>query len=219
MIEIEHLSGYINCKFNFGQYTFAMTELSFLFESKLYYLYGEIDSGNWAISYLLSHCNDKDNMIWEEAEYTLNSQPCTLFEIGQHCCYISKSHNNMFREKTRKTVKHFVEKNLAKSKVKLTVEEIRNLFEIDESRFERPIYQTGNMSLRCAAAIGLAADKQVYCFPWFSKKMYRYYKPHIIAIVDALRSQNRTILLPTSHEMEFEKSEDIEYIEVKDGYI
>jgi len=46
------------------------------------------------------------------------------------------------------------------------------------------------------AAIGFCHKKQVFCFPWLSKKRFDYYRGNITDVLNVLESLGKIIILP-----------------------
>ncbi len=77
-----------------------------------------------------------------------------------------------------------------------TPENIRDMFHINSERFNRTLVGVGNEIFRSMAAIGFCHEKQVFCFPWLSKKRFNYYHGNITDVLNILESLGKIIILP-----------------------
>lgn len=187
---------YIHCKSMFYQAKDILSENSkYDFRIGTNYLHGEIDSGNWAISYLLSmypYCADEISLFLP-AEVVVNDTQMTLKELSKYTCYMDYIYP-LFSSK--KTVYQLVSRALKKTGVADSAEEIREKFLLDQERFERPLTQVGNEVFRMMAAIGYCNGKQVFCFPWLSKRRFEGYHKQITTTLDILESLGKIVIVP-----------------------
>ena len=99
----------------------------------------------------------------------------------------------------KRSIEKNVEFALKKSKLNLSSSDIKQLFEISDVYFKLSLGKTGNERLRCMSAIGYAYGKNVFCFPWISKKHMEYYARNIFRLLDILSDQHKFIILPTNY--------------------
>ena len=156
---------------------------------------GEIDSGVWAVSYLLSmyRYRPEDFILFKQPEVTVNKSIISLDDLSQYSCYMDKLYP-LFS--TKEPVSELVLNGLRKSKLKNSPNDIRDLFHMDHERFERPLTGVGNEIFRAMAAIGYVYDKQIFCFPWLSKKRFGGYHGHMTDLLDILEGMGKVIILP-----------------------
>ncbi len=74
-------------------------------------------------------------------------------------------------------------------------EEIRDLFYIHPARFERPLTGVGNEVFKCMAAIAYCHEKDVYCFPWLSKKRFAGYHYNMTGLLEILERLDKILYL------------------------
>lgn len=191
--------GYVLCKSKFYTARDVLSDRVFDFTLGVNKLVGGIDSGNWAVSYLLSmyKYKSKDFTLSKDPAITVNNDRISLDEFSKCSCYMDTIHP-MFSKKT--SVDKLVAKGLKKSKADTTSEKIRELFCIDQERFTRPLSQVGNEIFQVMAAIGYANGKDVFCFPWLSDERYRYYQVRIDAVTEILASLDKVVILPLERE-------------------
>lgn len=167
---------------------------------------GELDCAPWSISYLVgmyAYQKKKRLFLYQTPSVLWQGEPISPEALSQKACYLDSCHP-LFRSK--KTVKRLIEIGLKKTHQPLSVEQVRLMFAIDSNRFVRPLACVGNSRFRCMTAIGYAWRKEIYCFPWFSQRMGKYYDPHITELCGRLERYGLTALLPTSYQ-KWEKGE------------
>ena len=188
--------GYVHCRSCFYTAQDIIQQYSeYDFEVGINKLYGEIDSGVWAISYLLSmyKYKPKDFMLFSSTNIYVNETIMSLNDISQLSCYMDASHP-IFSSK--KSIRELVEKGISTSKLRCSSENIKTLFGIDNDRFERPLKETGNEIFKSMAAIGYSFDKELFCFPWLSEQRFDYYKNNITQVLNTLECLNRIVIFP-----------------------
>lgn len=189
---------YVHCKSSFYSAQDTLNDtLSYKFSQGINKLLGEIDSGNWAISYLIAmypYMSSKEKkLLFLPANALVNNKMLSLKELSVYSCYLDKKYP-LFS--TKKTVRKLVSKGLKKHSRLETPENIRDMFHISSERFERPLSGVGNEIFRSMAAIGFCHEKQVFCFPWLSKKRFDYYHGNITDVLNILESLGKIIILP-----------------------
>lgn len=194
---IKDFSGYIQCKSSFGEHMITCSGINCIFDPGITLLQGDIDSGNWAISYTISMYKQKSRrfILFPESSLTLDSAINDLKTLTLNACYLDSSHV-LFS--SHKTIHKLVEKGLKSHKDCRNSSQIRDLFNISADRFERPLCEVGNEKFRCMAAIGYANQKRIYCFPWLSKKSVEYYGRNIMDVLETLNSLKEFVVIPSN---------------------
>ena len=139
--------GYVYCKSSFYSTCDSLSNyICYSFSSGINKLIGEIDSGNWAISYLLSMYNHRpeDFILFEQPKITINDKLISLNEFLMFSCYMDEL-DPLFSKVN--SVKEHVIQGLYQSNINYSSNDIRELFQIDTERFERPLKGIGNASL------------------------------------------------------------------------
>lgn len=192
--------GYIHCHSRFySSFNVIPDNQLFTFHNGTNKFIGEIDSEGWSVSYLLSmYDNRPKDFVLDEPNVLVNDCQVPLKELSRYTCYMDKSYP-LFS--SRLSVRKLITNGLKKSKSTLSVENIKELFQLDDQRFERPISQTGNESIRAMAAVGVSYGKQVFCFPWLSKNRFEYYHNNIIYAIETLERLEKTIILPVGYDI------------------
>jgi len=188
--------GYVYCKSSFYSAQDSLLGVShYKFSPGINKLIGEIDSGNWAISYLISMYKHKpeDFVLFLDAEASVNNKRISLNELSELSCYMDKS-DPLFS--TPNSVKEHIIKGLEHSKLNYSYEDIRNLFFLDSERFERPLECVGNEIFRAMAAIGFSYKKEIFCFPWLSNKRFESYHENLIGLLKILENLGKTVIIP-----------------------
>ena len=188
--------GYVHCQSGFYSAQDGVSaDEEFCFRTGINKLYGEVDSGVWAISYLLSmySCRPKDFILWYNPEVTVNDTVMPLEDFARYSCYMDESYP-LFS--TKDSVSKMVAKGIRKNKLDYSTEEIRDLFGIHPHRFERPLTGVGNEVFKCMSAIAYCHEKYVYCFPWLSKMRYEYYQNNIVWLLEILERLECIVIFP-----------------------
>lgn len=170
-------------------------DLSYNFSKGINTLIGEIDSGNWGISYLLSmyKYSQEKFILFEQTMTTINDSIVSLDYLSKYSCYMDKIYP-LFS--TKSSVKEIVMQGIEKHKLNYSTNDIRDIFCIDNERFIRPLSGVGNEIFKSMAAIGYVHGKQIFCFPWLSKKRFDGYHCHMAGVLNALKSLEMIVILP-----------------------
>lgn len=188
--------GYVHCHSCFySSQDNLSVDLKYCFNTGINRLYGEIDSGVWAISYLLSMYSyrPQDFILFEETEAIVNGTIMSLENLSQYSCYMDRL-NPLFA--TKNSVKKLIIKGIRDNKLNYFPHDIKKLFRIDSERFEQPITSVGNEIFKVMAAIGYCYKKEIFCFPWLSQKRFENYHSNITDLLEILASLNKIIILP-----------------------
>ena len=191
--------GYVYCRSSFY---FTQDVISNCNNYNLYpginILKGEIDSGNWAISYMLSMFiyRPKDFILFEAPEATINGKTVSLKDISKKACYMDLINPLL---KKNKSVKKQITDGLILNKSKYSNEDIYKLFGISYDRFICPLVGTGNEIFKSMAAIGFSFNKDIYCFPWLSQKRFEGYHNNITELLELLRKLNKIVIIPVGN--------------------
>ena len=188
--------GYVHCISVWGEYSTCFDRARYTFDRGITLLNGDVDSGAWGISYLLS-MYDKNNksIVLFKPELYMDGIACEFGDIKEKACYMDPS-NPLFNKEL--TVREMVEMGLSKNHINMNVEEILEKIPITPCRFERKLSGVGNERFRCMAAIGYANKKTIYCFPWMSKNRFIYYHRNLTDVLNILGNMNNTVLMPTN---------------------
>ena len=188
--------GFVNCKSKFySAHDVINYSTRYTFLPTINKLVGEIDSGNWAVSYLLSMYshNPRDFVLSKDPVVTINDNIFSLNETSALSVYMDKAHP-LF------TKNNSIEKNILKglkySGLTNSSDEIRQIFEIDIERFKRPIQCVGNELFKAMAAIGFSYGKEIFCFPWLSFTRFEKYYKNLTIPLETLERFNKIIILP-----------------------
>lgn len=187
--------GYVLCKSAFYSSVDVIQDSTYTFSAGINRLSGEIDSGNWGLSYLLSmyKCRPKDFVIYGEPDITVNDMPITLGELSKLSCYMDKIYP-LFPSNA--SLKKSIIRGLKHSQLKYTCSDVLELFRIDDYLFERRLYGFGNAIFRAMAAIGFSYGKEIFCFPWLSSMRFEHYHNNMIVLLEILESLGKVVISP-----------------------
>lgn len=188
--------GYIHCHSGFYSSEDILPEYNeYSFSKGINRLYGEIDSGNWAVSYLLSMYKkrSKDFTIFEGTGILVNDNEMKLEDFLKYSCYMDNLYP-LFS--TNKRIDQIVAAGISKNKLDCSPDDVRDMFEIYSGRFQRPLKATGNERFKMMAAIGYVYGKEVFCFPWMSQKRFYGFHGHLTYALEKLEQLGKTVILP-----------------------
>ena len=188
--------GYVYCKSSFYSAQDSLSNyLCYSFSRGINKLIGEIDSGNWAISYLLSMYKHRpeDFILFEQPKVAINNKCVSLNELSEFSCYMDEL-DPLFS--TTSSVKEHIIQGLDYSKLGCSYDDVKNLFYIDSERFERPIDCVGNEIFKAMAAIGFSYKKEIFCFPWLSNRRFESYHENLTTLLQILESLEKTVIIP-----------------------
>ena len=188
------LNGYINCKSDFYSVCDVFDNQEIHLFRKVNILNGSIDSGIFGASYLLSMCNQisKKDFQGEQIAF-VDGKETSITDLAAQACFMS----NCFRLfSTRRSVSYLVSNALKQHNSNRMVEEIRELFQIDKERFGKSIDATGHERYKAMAAVAYSHNKDIFCFPWFSKKRFECFNRNITNLLDILAALNKIVVLP-----------------------
>lgn len=193
--------GYMTCESGFYTAFDVMNERDvYHFIPGLNILHGEIDSGNWGISYLLSmyqyERRSREHIIDSPMTAVVNGETVSLKKLWELSCYMVEKRFPLFS--TKKTAREQVEKAIKKNHLSESVEDIQRIFHIEDVRFDRPIQATGHEVFRMMAAIAYCYGKEIFCFPWMSKRRFDAFTGHLPDTLRILESLNKIVILPVA---------------------
>ena len=186
--------GYVHCKSAFYSCRDVLSSTEYTFTNGINMLNGDIDSGVWAISYLLSMYkhNSQEFILFDEATLTVDGKDMQLDDFLSFSCYMDFLYPLFDTDSSIRTI---ISDGLEKTQCFATPDDLKELFQLDSERFDRPIKKAGNEYFKAMAAIGCAYNKQVFCFPWLSETRFNYYK-RISDLLNTLESLNKVVIFP-----------------------
>ncbi len=189
-------SGYVRCHSCFYTSEDGIDDINvYELSSGTNEMIGEIDSGIWATSYLLSMytIRPKDFILFENTILTVNDRETNLKDFSKYTCYLDEMYP-LFSTGT--TVEKKIACGVKKSKSEKTTKEICEMFELTPERLNRPLRAVGNERYRAMAAIGYAYGKEVFCMPWFSNGRIKYFHMHFKTIQKVLEKERKVFIFP-----------------------
>ena len=188
--------GYILCKSSFYSVDDVLEQhQKFCFTPGVNKLIGDIDSGIFAISYLMSMYKTLNKeLLFLPHELYADGKVMSLGNFQEMSCYMDCIFP-LFS--SNKTVRCLVSKGLEKSKLPFSSDEICELFHMEKFRFDRSIKASGHECYRAMAAVGFSYGKSVFCFPWMSKRRFEAFHGHLTDTLDILANMKKFVILPT----------------------
>ncbi len=188
-------AGYIHCRSQFYTANTTISSLDYQFNQGINNAIGEIDSGAWGISYLISMYpyHSKDFTLFAPPLVLLNNLYVTPNSLANISCYMDCIHP-LFDSKH--SVKVTVNKYIKKNELHYSASEICQLFQISEDRFERSLSGMGNELYKGMAAIAYSAQKQIFCFPWLSKSRIAALNGNLDILLEILNNLGMMVIIP-----------------------
>ena len=199
ILEINNISGHVDCNSDRARFHSTLDDFSIKLFQGVNVIHGEIDSGGWEISYILGSSNEafEENIFlysYDDINCMYKGEKSELGKIREKSFYVDR----LYVDKLL-TVKEIIENNLQQRNSDLTLNDITNLFHLSQDRLNRTVLQSGNESLVQIAAIGYSMGKEIFCFPWYSKRTVDYFHGYITLVFDVLSELNTTVIFPSSY--------------------
>lgn len=196
-LELQDVS--VKCKpaiRNFDSWTDQLQHFSYRFHSgKVYSIISQPNKGGWALSYLLSGRCKKFH-----GEIVINDRPISgemIYTVGWYVGEGLKS--GLFKKEM--TVREQLERGTS---INYSVDNLIDTFELSPSRLDREIRYISNERWNASAAIGLAYEKHVFCFPWLDDEWTNLIRGRLAHCSDVLRKSNKILLIPVSNSSKVE---------------
>lgn len=200
-ITISSFTGYFYCRSAMCSTHCTCDNTSVSLSVGINRLKGEIDSFGYAISYALSMANcDREGVILGKKPFIKWGEDLLdLSEVCERACYIDVLYPSFDEGQTALSLLETAQK---KNKTNYNTKQIIERFCLSQDRLERPLFQCGNEAIRCMVAIGLLEGKDLFCFPWYSKTKFDFYKTTLDFVLKELEKDQKIVLVPMSEEAE-----------------
>jgi len=175
-------------------------EFSYKFTTGIYFLTGEIDIGAWSFAYSLA--SDAKNAHAHYKSIILNNKNVDLaevqkqsFHVGQYIAYGKKSFESAIKNA------------LKESNSNLSYDDFLLKYGFNDAPAERWKMNCMNQKIwYISTLIGLALSKQIFIFPWLSKK--GYLSSYFQKAFDLLISEDIITLVPCSEKIQLPVGEN-----------
>ncbi|HML49338.1 MAG TPA: hypothetical protein PKE04_21580, partial [Clostridia bacterium] len=188
----------------------AFTEISYLFcGGNVYGLISDFGCGSWGLATCLGgRCDDPRGTV------QVNHEEADCKALLDASCFVSEKRIRGVNDRDPSlTVRECIERALASSKLSYTCQEIKELFHLSDGRFDRSLEYVSGEIWTLSAAIGFAANKEIYCFPWLNEMdLFRARIQFELGIFGLLKREGKIVLIPTSHEKEIKRYCDAEIL-------
>ncbi|MCE3202637.1 hypothetical protein [Paenibacillus sonchi] len=210
-LDLDNVS--ITCKptaFNFESRKDSLEHFSYRFiPGKTYALVNNIGEGGWALSYLLSGREKGYKGV-----ISIDGNKIERGLLGSFGWYVGEGIQSKapFYKKSL-TVREQLEIGTSEEH---TVDKLIKAFELAPSRLDRDMKHISNERWNASIAIGLAHEKQVFCFPWLND-MWKNAILARLAHCSTILKQNKCILLiPVQNILNIENFiDDVVYLKEK----
>lgn len=148
-------------------------------------------------------CRREDFVLHKQPEVLINGECVSIEEAAKYSCYMDRIYPLFSGDGI---VKDLAEEGLNKNGLEYSVADIKNIFGIDNKRFERHLDGVGNEIFKAMAAIGFCNKKEIFCFPWLSNKRFESYHFHLTHVLDILNGLGKIVIIPIGFNMNVEQS-------------
>ncbi|WP_019909196.1 hypothetical protein [Paenibacillus sp. HW567] len=210
-LDLEDVS--ITCKptmFNFESGKDSLEHFSYRFmPGKTYALVNNAGEGGWALSYLLSGKGKE-----YKGEISIDGKKIEIGLLGSYGWYAGEgiqSKSPFFKK--RMTIREQLEIGTSEEH---TVDKLIESFELAPSRLDRDMKHISNERWNASVAIGLAHEKQVFCFPWLDDMWKNAIIGRLAHCSTILKQNNCILLIPVQNISNIENFiDDAVYLKVK----
>jgi len=175
-------------------------EFSYIFTKGIYFLTGEIDIGAWSFAYSLAI--DAKNVHAHYKSIILNNKNVDLaevqkqsFHVGQYIAYGKKSFESVIKNA------------LKQSNSNLSYDDFLLKYGFSDAPVKSWKMNCVNQKIwYISTLIGLALNKQIFIFPWLSKK--EYLSSYFQKAFDLLSNEDIITLVPCSEKIQLPVGEN-----------
>ena len=120
--------------------------------------------------------------------------------LAEHACFLADSiFPGVNSPDKLLTPRECIKKALEQSLQPYSVEKIKKIFCLSDSRFERPLDQVSGEIWFVSVAVNFALGKEIFCFPWLNMLEIRWFKSALEnGVIDFLKKKGKIILIPSS---------------------
>ncbi|WP_405116037.1 hypothetical protein MHH28_14510 [Paenibacillus sp. FSL K6-1217] len=191
ILDLEDVS--ISCKptmLNFESKKDSLKHFSYRFTSgKTYAIENNIGEGGWALSYLLSGREQRYS-----GDIIIDGNKIERDKLNIYGWYVGEGiQSKVPLYKKSLTVREQLELGTSK---RHGVKDLIDAFELAPSRLDREIKHISNERWNASIAIGLAHEKQVFCFPWLNDMWKEALIARLAHCSKLLKQYNCIFLIP-----------------------
>ena len=164
---------------------------------RIYGLRSDIRGGAWALSWALGGRSKQSS-----GEVLLDGVPVSNKDLSARSCFIGEPYFPSINSCLFPgTVRSCLLKALKTGRTGLPLDELTEKFCLTPERFDRsPTRVQHPQSWYLSAAVGFAAGKEVFCFPYLPDDTLRTVeRMHEFGVLDFLRRNEKIVLLPSVH--------------------
>lgn len=201
-IKIENFECWAWCKFQKQAYPSRCPIVSYTFTPGIYALTGQIDNGGWAFTYALSSSCKNDFVLFSKAQYYVDNTPVTLEMLRNITCTLGESKHRYYSKLAflNEPCGKYLKKALKRNDSGWTYEELVERLELSEGRLRAPFEHTSREGWRISAAIGLAENKKIFCYPWFTNNGFKGMENAVQTTGKLITEKGGVLLIPIENE-------------------
>lgn len=203
-IRVEDYQDLVNCRSFLYQSRESFLKCSFqLFAGKAYGIASDFGCGSWG----LVTCLAGQGSVDYSGSVFLNERIVSPIELMQYSCFISENYfPTVNSTQNLLTPRKCIEKALSISKQPYSVSDIKVIFNLSDSRFERPLENVSGEIWQISTAVNFSLGKDIFCYPWLNEYDISWFEIACKSrVIDFLKSKGKIILVPSSQEKKLKK--------------
>lgn len=158
-------------------------------------LKGSIDDGGWALAYSIIRKRALTTPT-KELSFSLNSNQVSLNTLNKVSFNLGVAFPRR-RVYDYQSIKTLLKIALRISKLSFSIRQICDMFQLDDNTLLKRSGMVSVYHFRCQAAIGFAANKDIFCFPWLSYRDTRFYAQEVMWLGNLLKKYDKIVIVPT----------------------
>ena len=207
-LHVRDFSCWAICKYYEQSYPSHSPKFSYIFHPGIYALTGQIINGGWAFTYALSpyRRNARNLIVYSSRdyypEYSIDDKPVDLETLRGITCILGQYRPRWYTKLglLDESGEHRLKKALKKNKSMYTYEELVEKLGLSDCRLTRPIDRTSGERWRITAAIGLAENKKIFCFPWMTNMEFKRLPYAASKMGDLIAANGGILLIPIEND-------------------
>lgn len=157
----------------------------------VYGLISDFGRGSWGLTTCLG--GKCETVI--KGTVAVDRQTVNCNELRRYTCFVGERMiNDIDPEQIGLSASKCIKRALEISKLPFTVDQIKEMFELSDERFDRDLNMVSGEIYRISIAIGFAFNKDIFCYPWMNTHdLSRYVDKKCIEV---LRKYKKIVLIP-----------------------
>ncbi len=172
-------------------------------KGNVYGLISDFGDGSWGLATCIGGRGSKEY----DGKILLNNAEIPPQNLSEYSAFIrEKVISKVNFADNLGSARECIQNALKISGLNCSVDDIKSLFKLTDSRFDRTLDCVSGEIWQISMAIQFALGKDIFCFPWLNiREFSRFEGMCEEGIISFLKSENKIILVPTSRKKEAKK--------------